>query len=264
MKAGNIIRLVIFAVIRCESFSPSQTRHQIRLPVGRNLGLRLTNHEYTKIETKLNDGSGDVRITDNGESRIEKGSLLPSDTDTSEQGQANGNRPEMVEQIEVPSIMKILNFALPAIGIYLCSPLLSMIDTSTVGLLSGTLQQAALNPAITITDYSSRAMSFLYTGTTNSIALSKGTKTPEQVKAMFLGSLRLAAIVGVVLAVFLLLTSQRLLVPLVGNDGIDIEVLHAAWRYVAIRAFGMPAAAMIGTSQVSIFILHRTTFFSYF
>lgn len=155
------------------------------------------------------------------------------------------------KDIDAPSVWQIVNFALPAVGIYLCSPLLSMIDTSTVGLLCGTLQQAALNPAVAITDYSARTMSFLYTGTTNSMAKSKDQKSPDQVKEMFLGSLRLSALVGAGLATFLLLFSRRLIVPLVGNDSIEVEVFHSAWRYVAIRSLGMPAAAMIGTSQAA-------------
>jgi len=56
------------------------------------------------------------------------------------------------------SARRILAFALPAIGIGLCSPLLSTIDTASVGLLAGTAQQAALNPAVAITDYSARMM----------------------------------------------------------------------------------------------------------
>ena len=44
-------------------------------------------------------------------------------------------------------------FAVPAIGVWLCSPILSLIDTSAVGVLSGTVQQAALNPAVAVTDY---------------------------------------------------------------------------------------------------------------
>ena len=55
--------------------------------------------------------------------------------------------------IETPSIQKILSYTLPAIGVWLCGPILSMIDTAAVGLLSGTAQQAALNPAVSVTDY---------------------------------------------------------------------------------------------------------------
>ena len=155
------------------------------------------------------------------------------------------------EQYEVPSFMRVVKFAIPAIGVYLCSPMLSMIDTATVGLFCGTLQQAALNPAVTIIDYSARTMSFLYTGTTNMIATSKQKKTADEIKDSFIGSLRFAFLIGTGLGGLILLTSKRMLVPLIGNDTIDTEVIRAAWKYVAIRAFGMPAAAMIGTSQAA-------------
>ena len=57
------------------------------------------------------------------------------------------------QAIETPSISKILSYTFPAIGVWLCSPILSMIDTAAVGVLSGTAQQAALNPAVSVTDY---------------------------------------------------------------------------------------------------------------
>lgn len=57
------------------------------------------------------------------------------------------------QTIEAPEVMKILKFAIPAIGVWLCGPLLSLIDTSAVGIFSGTTQQAALNPAVAVTDY---------------------------------------------------------------------------------------------------------------
>jgi hypothetical protein len=57
-------------------------------------------------------------------------------------------------KVQHPDISKILKFAIPAIGVWLCGPLLSLIDTSAVGLFSGTVQQAALNPAVAVTDYS--------------------------------------------------------------------------------------------------------------
>ena len=56
-------------------------------------------------------------------------------------------------EIDTPDVKKILKFAIPAIGVWLCGPLLSLIDTSAVGLFSGTAQQAALNPAVAVTDY---------------------------------------------------------------------------------------------------------------
>ena len=76
------------------------------------------------------------------------------------------------QKLTAPSITKILRYTIPAIGIWLCSPVLSMIDTAAVGLLSGTAQQAALNPAISVTDYGALVVAFMYTATTNLIAAS--------------------------------------------------------------------------------------------
>jgi hypothetical protein len=63
-------------------------------------------------------------------------------------GAASSSSPSSIEELQVPSVRRILGFAVPAIGVWLCSPLLSMIDTAVVGLFSGTVQQAALNPAV--------------------------------------------------------------------------------------------------------------------
>lgn len=174
-------------------------------------------------------------------------------------GNGNGN---------APSIKRIVEFAIPAIGVYLFSPLLSMIDTGTVGLFCGTLQQAALNPAVTITDYSARAMSFLYTGTTNMIATETSSSKHSSnhindVKDTFLGALRYAFLTGTSLALLLLSTSHLILPPLIGRrhtSTVDPQLLLAAWRYTAVRALGMPAAAIIGTSQAACLGMgdHRT------
>lgn len=150
----------------------------------------------------------------------------------------------------VPSVSTILAFAIPAIGVWLCSPLLSMIDTSTVGLFSGTAQQAALNPAIAVTDYSARAMSFLYTGTTNMVATAK-EKDSSQAATTFAGALHLSTMVGASLGSILLIFARPLVRSLIGNDTLDPEVLSAAIRYVRIRSIGMPAAAVIGTAQAA-------------
>ena len=49
-----------------------------------------------------------------------------------------------------------------------------MIDTASVGLLSGTAQQAALNPAASVTDCGALVVAFMYTATTNLIAAAVG------------------------------------------------------------------------------------------
>ena len=72
--------------------------------------------------------------------------------------------------VAAPTIPRILRYTLPAMGIWLCSPVLSMIDTAAVGTLAGTAQQAALNPAVGVSDYVALVAAFMYTATTNLVA----------------------------------------------------------------------------------------------
>jgi len=163
-----------------------------------------------------------------------------------------------------PTVLKILRYTVPAIGIWLCGPVLSMIDTAAVGLLGGTAQQAALNPAVSVTDYGALVVAFMYTATTNLVAAAvqededdprdgdggggAGKKMPRTTSTL-VAALRLAAGVGVAFGAATYALSAPLLRLLIGNDGIDPEVFGAALRYVRVRALGMPAAVTIGTAQ---------------
>jgi Na+-driven multidrug efflux pump len=159
-------------------------------------------------------------------------------------GEDGPPRADEITAIAVPSARDILRFCIPAIGVWLCSPLLSLIDTSTVGLLAGTAQQAALNPATAVTDYSARVLSFLYTGTMNLVAQNKETAKPR-----VFGALHLSLLVGAGLGSILFVFASPMLKLLIGNEVLDPEVFLSALRYVRIRALGMPAAALIGTAQ---------------
>lgn len=160
---------------------------------------------------------------------------------------------EEEEKFDVPNLAKITKFAIPAIGIWLCSPLLSLIDTGSVGLLSGTIQQAALNPAVAITDYGALLVAFMYTATTNLVASARSNEMSSedkpQTKKTLMNALQLSAYVGVALGTTLIGLAPTLLKAIIGNDQIDPRVFAAALRYVRIRALGMPAAVIIGSAQ---------------
>jgi Na+-driven multidrug efflux pump len=157
------------------------------------------------------------------------------------------------ETIEAPHLRQIIKFAIPAIGVWLCSPLLSLIDTSTVGLLSGTAQQAALNPAVAVTDYGALLVAFMYTATTNLVAGAReGEKKIEgkpKTSKTLVNALQLSGYVGMTLGIVMSFLAPVLLKGIIGNDSIDPEVFSAALRYVRIRALGMPAAVVIGSAQ---------------
>jgi len=79
----------------------------------------------------------------------------------------------------------------------------------------------------------------------------KQAREPSQTSETFLGALQLSLLVGVSLGALVIAFSKPMLRALIGNDLISPEVTSAAWKYVVIRALGMPATAMIGTSQAS-------------
>eukprot|EP00545_Synedropsis_sp_CCMP1620_P006919 CAMPEP_0119011046 /NCGR_PEP_ID=MMETSP1176-20130426/5413_1 /TAXON_ID=265551 /ORGANISM="Synedropsis recta cf, Strain CCMP1620" /LENGTH=725 /DNA_ID=CAMNT_0006963805 /DNA_START=654 /DNA_END=2831 /DNA_ORIENTATION=+ len=159
----------------------------------------------------------------------------------------------VAENFDYPSVKRIMIFAASATGVFLCSPLLSLIDTSAVGLLSGTAQQAALNPAVAVTDYAALLIAFLYTGATNLVAAAqekdRGVEGKPVTTSSFTTALQLSTYVGVALGSILFVFARQLLGTLIGNDGISPEVFNAALKYVRIRALGMPGAAIIGSAQ---------------
>lgn len=162
---------------------------------------------------------------------------------------------EPITKIQPPTVSKILKFAIPAIGVWLCNPLLSLIDTSAVGLFSGTIQQAALNPAVAVTDYAALLIAFMYTGATNLVAAAqeadRGTPKKPKTTKVLIGSMQLSTYVGAGLGAFLFILARPLLKTIIGNDSISPAVFDAAMKYVRIRALGMPAAAIIGSTQAA-------------
>ena len=178
---------------------------------------------------------------------------IPTDNLKQKGAEAQAQQIEEKTHIEAPRLSKIIKFAIPAVGVWLCSPLLSLIDTSSVGLLSGTAQQAALNPAVAVTDYTALMVAFMYTATTNLVAsasaLEKDLEDKPKTRKTLVQSIQLSGFVGLFLGTMLSTLAPILLRGIIGNDTIDPEIFSAALRYVRIRALGFPAAVIIGSSQ---------------
>ena len=140
-------------------------------------------------------------------------------------------------------------------GVWLCDPLLSLIDTSAVGVLSGTVQQAALNPATAVVDYVALMIAFLYTATTNLIAAAKetdrGVEGAPKTTNNFVGSIQLSTWVGSAAGLMLFIFAKQSIYAIAGDGVADPAVFQAATRYVKIRALGMPFAAIIGSAQAA-------------
>jgi len=95
----------------------------------------------------------------------------------------------------------------------------------------------------------------MYTGATNLVAAAqeadRGTVDKPATTRVLTGSMRLSAYVGLGLGAVLFIFARPLLKAIIGNDSISPSVFVAAMKYVRIRALGMPAAAIIGSTQAA-------------
>ena len=95
----------------------------------------------------------------------------------------------------------------------------------------------------------------MYTATTNLVASAQGADQGKEgmprTSKNFVAALQLSGFVGTALGTILFGLAAPLLRAIIGNDAIDPAVFLAALKYVRIRALGMPAAAIIGSSQAA-------------
>jgi len=156
---------------------------------------------------------------------------------------------------QVPSLREIVVFALPTLAMMLSGPLLSLIDTSVVGLAASTSQLAALGPSTKACDHLAYLCSALGVACTSLTAkeLADGrTASAERVVATSLTS---ALAIGVGMAMGLAACAAPMMKLMMGAAP-DAVALAGAVQYTSIRALGYPAALVAMVLQAG-FIAHR-------
>ena len=146
-----------------------------------------------------------------------------------------------------PTYLECLNFALPALGIYICSPLMSLIDASFIGRLSTSVELAALGPASSISDSAPLPLLFLSIGATNLIAKSYANKDHEATTQIS----RTSILMGTIFSIFLGIAVYTLATPistLYCGGGAQLLIPFCS-KYVAIRALALPAVVITTIAQ---------------
>ena len=146
-----------------------------------------------------------------------------------------------------PTYLECLNFALPALGIYICSPLMSLIDASFIGRLSSSVELAALGPASSISDSAPLPLLFLSIGATNLIAKSYANKDHEATTQIS----RTSILMGTIFSIFLGIAVYTLATPistLYCGGGAQLLIPFCS-KYVAIRALALPAVVITTIAQ---------------
>ena len=148
-----------------------------------------------------------------------------------------------------PSTSNMIRFALPALGSWLVSPLMSLVDTAVVGRSASSLELAALGPATMVGDSLSYLFSFLSVATTNLIATSLASEDAggdDAVREILATAVRLALLCGVASCAAQLCFGRTVLARYTG--GRSAACVAPAFEYVRVRALGAPAALLTKVS----------------
>jgi len=159
----------------------------------------------------------------------------------------------------LPTLQQYRQFALPCLALWVAGPLLSLVDTTFVG-LSGPVgesaqQLAALGPATTFCDGATYLFAFLNVATTNLYSSARAQAGPDSATAesVVRTASRVAVKSGLGLMLFLILCCRPLLKLYIGEQASATPgLLNAAVDYVSIRALSMPTSLLLGVLQASL------------
>jgi len=149
----------------------------------------------------------------------------------------------------------LLAFTLPSMGIWLANPLLSLVDTSVIGLCSsGTslLDLAALTPAVALCNNATHACGFLAVATTALVAQARargGPAATAEAQQAVSDALCFAFLMSLLLLVLLASSAVPLMTAMAGQA--SAELVPRAALYTQIRALGFPAALLMMVAQAS-------------
>jgi len=156
----------------------------------------------------------------------------------------------------LPTMRDFRKFAIPCLGLWVSGPLLSLVDTSFVG-LSGDVSMsaemvAALGPATTFFDGATYLFAFLNVASTNlySSARAQDGEKSASAESVVRTAARIAVVCGISLTFLLFKFSRPLLRLYIGPEAANQpNLLNWATEYVQIRALSMPTSLLLGVLQ---------------
>ncbi|XP_021753512.1 protein DETOXIFICATION 46, chloroplastic-like [Chenopodium quinoa] len=145
---------------------------------------------------------------------------------------------EFANQSTWDQIIEIVKFSGPATGLWICGPLMSLIDTAVIG-QGSSIELAALGPATVLCDYVGYVFMFLSVATSNMVATSLAQKNEDQVQHQISMLLFISLASGVLLFLLTKGFGEWALTAFVGAK--NMNLVSAANSYLQLRALAWPA-----------------------
>ncbi|KAI4367691.1 hypothetical protein MLD38_023399 [Melastoma candidum] len=141
---------------------------------------------------------------------------------------------------------EIVVFAGPATGLWLCGPLMSLIDTAVIG-QGSSLELAALGPGTVLCDYMTYVFMFLSIATSNLVATALARQDKEEVQHQISVLLFVGLACGLLMLAFTKFFGLWALAAFTGPR--NAHLLPAANTYVQIRGLAWPAVLVGWVAQ---------------
>ncbi|KAK1402668.1 Protein DETOXIFICATION [Heracleum sosnowskyi] len=135
-------------------------------------------------------------------------------------------------------IVEIVKFSGPATALWLCGPLMSLIDTVVIG-QSSSIELAALGPGTVLCDNMSYVFMFLSIATSNFVATALAGQDKNEVQHQISILLFVGLTCGVFMFFFTRFWGEWALTAFTGAK--NVEIISSANTYVQIRGLAWPA-----------------------
>ncbi|KAF5443875.1 hypothetical protein F2P56_036397 [Juglans regia] len=156
-------------------------------------------------------------------------------------GAGSGDRQTIWHQMK-----EIVKFTGPATGLWICGPLMSLIDTAVIG-QGSSIELAALGPATVMCDSLSYVFMFLSIATSNMVATSLAKKDKNEVQHHISNLLFVGLTCGCLMLLFTKFFGSWALTAFTGPK--SAHVIPAANTYVQIRGLAWPAVLIGWVTQ---------------
>ncbi|XP_057527640.1 protein DETOXIFICATION 46, chloroplastic-like [Amaranthus tricolor] len=180
---------------------------------------------------------GDFVNTHESESEISEIGIHSDNLEVRSVGPTNEGD-NLADQNVWDQMIEIVRFSGPAAGLWICGPLMSLIDTAVIG-QSSSIELAALGPGTVLCDYIGFVFMFLSIATSNMVATSLAKQDENQVQHQISMLLFMGLACGVSLLLLTKFLGEWALTVFVGVN--NVHLVPAANTYVQIRALAWPA-----------------------
>lgn len=158
----------------------------------------------------------------------------------------SSKREDLTNQSIWKQMKEIVMFSGPATGLWICAPLMSLIDTAVIG-QGSSVELAALGPGTVLCDNLSYVFMFLSIATSNMVATSLAAKDRNEVQHQISILLFVGLTAGVGMLLFTRFFGSWALTAFAGPK--NAHIVPAASKYVQIRGLAWPAVLIGWVAQ---------------